>query len=238
MSKHEEKEITGEEIKKEFQVERMILFSDAVFAIVITLMAIEIRLPETGGKEGALPLGQALEHLLPVIVSYCISFVFIGAIWYQHLRMFSLLKDYDRGLIVRNLVLLFFVSLFPFSSSVITHEQGVMTAMFFYLGIILLSVAAQYFLYRYILVERPGLRISTGIAKHMQELRKQKISLVSFASTYVLITLTSLLITKPELKPMSVMWMAVFPFVYRWMAAKKAKHAKAGVTEESGSKPE
>lgn len=42
--------ITKDEIKKEFQVERMILFSDAVFAIVITLMAIEIKIPETNEK--------------------------------------------------------------------------------------------------------------------------------------------------------------------------------------------
>ena len=86
MSKHDEKEILGEEIKKEFQLERLIRFSDAVFAIVITLMAIEIRLPETGEHPGAEALVQAMDRLLPVIVSYCVSFVFIGVVWYQHPR--------------------------------------------------------------------------------------------------------------------------------------------------------
>src|ERR1700712_5704410 len=98
MKPNEEEEITYDEIKKEFQLERMVLFSDAVFAIVITLMAIEIKIPETELlTEETLP--HLLRHLLPTLLAYAVSFGFIGSIWYQHLKMFSLLKDYDKGLV-------------------------------------------------------------------------------------------------------------------------------------------
>src|SRR5215210_739264 len=88
-----------EEVKKEFQLERMILFTDAVFAIVITLMAIEIRIPDTEGTIASESLIKAIKHLVPVIFAYAVSFGFIGVIWYNHLKMFSLLKDYDKGLV-------------------------------------------------------------------------------------------------------------------------------------------
>src|SRR6478735_1826807 len=118
MSTPHKPEITKEEIKKEFQLERMILFSDAVFAIVITLMAIEIHLPELGEHEHytVSTFLTALKHVLPTVFAYAISFFFIGLMWYKHLKMFSLLKDYDRGLIIRNLIFLFFVVLFLFVS--------------------------------------------------------------------------------------------------------------------------
>jgi len=87
----EEKEIK-QEIRKEFQLDRMILFSDAVFAIAITLMAIEIRLPANSTEA----LSEKLVHLIPAILAYTISFVFIGQVWYQHLQVCGLLKDYDK----------------------------------------------------------------------------------------------------------------------------------------------
>ena len=129
MEQNDNEEITREEIKKEFQLERMILFSDAVFAIVITLMAIEIKIPETERLTDQ-TLAKALVHLLPTLTAYIASFIFIGAIWYQHLKMFSLLKDYDKGLVVRNMLLLFFVGLFPFSASIITRGKGQMIPFF------------------------------------------------------------------------------------------------------------
>jgi len=90
MSNDTNEEITREEIKKEFQLERMILFSDAVFAIVITLMAIEIKIPETVVlNDQTLP--KALLHLTPTLLAYIVSFGFIGSIWYQHLKMFIIL---------------------------------------------------------------------------------------------------------------------------------------------------
>ena len=222
MTSHDEKEFTSEEIKKEFQVERMILFSDAVFAIVITLMAIEVRLPETSEVTTPEGLTSAIIQLLPVFVSYCISFLFVGVIWFQHLRMFSLLKDYDTGLVARNLILLFFVSLFPFSSSVMTRASGAAVTIFLYMGIILLCTTAQFLLYDYILIRRPALRVRHEIDKHLEELRKRKISLVGFIITFILITATYFMIRNPEMKMMSTLWMAVFPVVYRMMIVRRA----------------
>src|SRR5436190_3557838 len=112
-SMDKEKEYLKDEIRKEFQLERMILFSDAVFAIVMTLMAIEIRLPENGPLNVE-TLPNQLMHLLPVIIAYAATFFFIGSTWYEHLRVFSFLKDYDKGLVVRNLIMLFFIGLFSF----------------------------------------------------------------------------------------------------------------------------
>ena len=65
------------ELKKEFQLERLILFSDAVFAIVITLMAIEIRLPQTDQTITSDQLNDMLRHLVPVFFSYAVSFIFL-----------------------------------------------------------------------------------------------------------------------------------------------------------------
>src|SRR5689334_14037167 len=110
----EDKEIK-EEIRKEFQLDRMILFSDAVFAIVITLMTIEIRLPHIEGEISNDVIWNQMLHLIPNIVTYAGSFLFIGATWYKHLQIFGMLRDYDVKLVIRNLVMLFFISFFPFA---------------------------------------------------------------------------------------------------------------------------
>lgn len=216
-------EITREEIKKEFQLERMILFSDAVFAIVITLMAIEIHIPESVGTLNDENLPHALLHVVPVILSYMVSFTFIGAIWYQHLKLFSLLKDYDLGLVVRNLLLLFCVGLFPFCASLMTKANGSMLATFIYIGIILLCIFVQFALQYYIVVQRPEIRLNADMADHVEELRKRKVSLVGFAISAVLIVITYLLIPDPNLKGLSMMWMMIFPLYYKLMYKKKKK---------------
>ncbi len=221
MENFETGEITRDEIKKEFQLERMILFSDAVFAIVITLMAIEIKIPESEVKLTSATLLKALFHLLPVLFAYCVSFIFIGAVWYQHLKIFSLLKDYDKGLVVRNLLLLFFIGLFPFCASLMTRAKGQMLPFFLYLGIIFLCIVAQFILHNYIVMKRPQLRVNTDMSEHVTELKKRKISLIGFSVAGVLITITYFLIPDPKLKSLSVLWMALFPVVYKILTKKK-----------------
>jgi uncharacterized membrane protein len=223
MSQHElkQEEITQEEIKKEFQLERMILFSDAVFAIVITLLAIELKLPE--GEISAADLGKKIMHLLPNFIAYAASFFFIGSIWYEHLKMFSVLKDYDRGLIVRNLFLLFFIGLFPFSATVIARIGNSMASYLIYLIVILLTLCAQYFLYQYIIVQRPELRNNANLSIHLEELKKKRISLIVNAILLVLIIITYFVIPNPKLKTLSFLWMAIMPIFYKLLLKKKKK---------------
>lgn len=104
------------ELKKEFQLERLILFSDAVFAIAITLLVIEIKVPELHEEFTDAALGQELLHLIPKFVGFLISFLIIGMYWTIHHRIFSFLVNYDRKLLWLNLFFLMSIVLMPFSS--------------------------------------------------------------------------------------------------------------------------
>lgn len=113
------------ELKKEFQLERLILFSDAVFAIAITLLIIEIKVPEI--EKDAVSdsaLLQALGHLIPKFVGFIISFLLIGLYWAVHHRMFGFVTSYDGRLRFLNLMFLFFVVLMPFSTGFYSEYAG------------------------------------------------------------------------------------------------------------------
>lgn len=110
------------ELQKEFELERMILFSDAVFAIAITLLIIEIKFPEVP-RDATVP--QIEELFKPVIIrflGFILSFFFIGLMWARHLKIFKYLKNYDNGVIFRNLLFLFFIVCFPFTASGLTEH--------------------------------------------------------------------------------------------------------------------
>jgi TMEM175 potassium channel family protein len=119
------------ELRKEFQLERMILFSDAVFAIAITLLVIEIKIPDkeqlkelglTQVSDNNLLLG--LGHLIPKFIGFLISFMLIGLYWTVHHRMFGFVTGYTRKLLVLNLFFLFFVALMPFSTGFYSEYAG------------------------------------------------------------------------------------------------------------------
>lgn len=112
------------ELRKEFQLERLILFSDAVFAIAITLLVIEIRIPDihTDVTDGLLL--NLLGHLIPKFLGFLVSFMLIGLYWTVHHRMFGFVTSYSRKLLVLNLVFLFFVALMPFSTGFYSEYAG------------------------------------------------------------------------------------------------------------------
>ena len=112
------------ELRKEFQLERLILFSDAVFAIAITLLVIEIKIPDEHDKITDGVLLQKLDHLIPKFIGFFVSFMLIGIYWTVHHRMFGFVTSYTRRLLILNLVFLFFIALMPFSTGFYSEYAG------------------------------------------------------------------------------------------------------------------
>jgi uncharacterized membrane protein len=106
------------ELKKEFQLERMILFSDAVFAIAITLLVLELKSPEASEAKNDEALAHHLLRLIPKFSGFLISFFLIGLYWTVHHRIFAYVINYNRRLIWLNLFFLFFIVLMPFTTSI------------------------------------------------------------------------------------------------------------------------
>jgi uncharacterized membrane protein len=92
---------------------RLEAFSDGVFAVAITLLALNLAVPGPG--HGA--LGHQLTHRWPGFVAYAISFFTIGIIWVNHHALFRTIKAIDRVLVFLNLLLLFFVVAIPFATA-------------------------------------------------------------------------------------------------------------------------
>ncbi len=104
--------------KVPFSLERIVFFSDAVFAIAITLLAIDIRLPEAAG-DGGQRLEEAILALAPVVFNYALSFAAIGLYWLAHWRRYDYVERADEGLAVINLAHLGFIALIPFPTALL-----------------------------------------------------------------------------------------------------------------------
>jgi uncharacterized membrane protein len=119
-------------------LERLVFFSDAVFAIAITLLVLEIRLPAgVGDLDNAGLLGSLL-GIWHQMFAYVISFLVIGSTWVAHHRKFRFVRKYDGALITLNLFFLMIIAFIPFPSSVISENPN-RTATIFYALVIVLS---------------------------------------------------------------------------------------------------
>jgi uncharacterized membrane protein len=101
---------------------RLEAFSDGVFAIAITLLVLEIRLPPAAEIEHAGGLSAALLALWPSYAGYVVSFVTIGIMWANHHEVIRLLARVDHGLMVWNLLLLMAISFTPFPTAVMAEH--------------------------------------------------------------------------------------------------------------------
>jgi uncharacterized membrane protein len=115
---------------------RIEAFSDGVLAIIITIMVLEIKAPEEDSFE-------SLKHLIPVFLSYVLSFIYVGIYWNNHHHMFQVVKKVNGSILWGNLFLLFWLSLIPFATSWIGEHHFAATPMSIY-GFILLMCAIAY----------------------------------------------------------------------------------------------
>jgi uncharacterized membrane protein len=129
----------GEEAEiEQLGLDRLVFFSDAVYAIAITLLVIDLRLPPGSGELGNVALRNTLQSMLPQFFSYVLSFLVIGSFWSNHHRKFRYVKGYDRRVVFINLLLLMVVAFLPFPTAVL-GESGNATATIFYAGTIVIA---------------------------------------------------------------------------------------------------
>jgi len=116
--------------------QRLEAFSDGVIAILITIMVLELRPPHD-------PRFGALVELVPVFLSYVLSFVYLGIYWNNHHHMFHAVQHVSGGVLWANLHLLFWLSLFPFATAWMGENHFAAAPTAFY-GAILLGAALAY----------------------------------------------------------------------------------------------
>ena len=106
----------------ELQFERIVFFSDAVFAIAITLLIIEIKVPHIDHAAPDREYWLALVKLIPNFFGYFFSFFVIGAYWVGHHRIYGHIVRWDYGLIWRNVLFLMAIAFMPFSTAFFTES--------------------------------------------------------------------------------------------------------------------
>lgn len=132
-------EISNDETQHtdQLDMERIVFFSDAVFAIAVTLLALEIRLPESETLLEDSQLLSQLGGIWHLYLGYFISFIVIGIFWMAHHRKFRLIKRYDTRLMLLNLLLLMVIAFIPFPTSLISKYPGQTSTIFYALTMIL-----------------------------------------------------------------------------------------------------
>ena len=166
------------EIKQKFQLERMIFFSDAVFAIAITLLIIEIKVPEITLPVREQKLINALASGIPKFIGFIVSFFLIGLYWAIHHSIFGFVTKYTPKLLWINLLFLFGIVLMPFSASFFSEYvlELKKTPVFVYTINICYLGLMNYFLWRY--MTNPRYLLTEKLPAHLRNYRSFRALLV------------------------------------------------------------
>src|ERR1044071_9978754 len=127
---------------------RLEAFSDGVIAIIITIMVLEMKVPHGGTLE-------ELRPLLPVFLSYVLSFLYVGIYWNNHHHMVHTCESVSGGVLWANLHLLFWLSLFPFATGWMgeNHFSALPSALY---GVVLLMAALAYWVLQQTIIASEG----------------------------------------------------------------------------------
>jgi len=127
---------------------RLEAFSDGVIAIIITIMVLEMKVPQGGSPRALIPL-------IPVFLSYVLSFIYVGIYWNNHHHMLHATTRVTGAILWANLHLLFWLSLFPFATGWMgqNHFAPVPTALY---GAVLFMAAAAYYILQQLIIVSQG----------------------------------------------------------------------------------
>ena len=124
--------------------DRLLAFTDGVFAIIITIMVLELKVPHDDGWGGLLKVA-------PTLLSYVLSFIYVAIYWNNHHHMFETVQRVNGATLWANMYLLFWLSLIPFATAWLgeTHHAPVPAAVY---GFVLLMPAIGYYVLQYVLI--------------------------------------------------------------------------------------
>jgi len=151
---------------------RLEAFSDGVIAIIITIMVLELKVPEGEGL-------ARLQPLAPVLLSYVLSFVHVGIYWNNHHHMLHAVRSVSGAALWANLHLLFWLSLIPFVTGWMGENHFAATPVALYGGVLLMAAIAYYILAR-TLIRHDGKE--SALARAMGRDVKGKVSVVLYVA--------------------------------------------------------
>jgi uncharacterized membrane protein len=151
---------------------RLEAFSDGVLAIIITIMVLELRMPHSGD------IGS-LHPLLPAILSYLLSFIYIGIYWNNHHHLLHTVKKVSGGILWANLHLLFWLSLVPAVTAWMGSNSFASTPTALY-GAVLMMAAIAYYILQLAILEKQG--SDSMLAKALGDDFKGKASIILYVA--------------------------------------------------------
>jgi uncharacterized membrane protein len=156
--------------------ERLTAFTDGVVAIIITIMVLELKVPHGTALADLVPV-------LPVFLSYVLSFIYVGIYWNNHHHMLTLCRTVTGPILWANMYLLFWLSLVPFASAWMGENQLSAGPVALYGGVLIMNAVA-YTLLMTLLIRHEG--PDSPLARAMGRDFKGKVSLVAYAAALVL----------------------------------------------------
>jgi uncharacterized membrane protein len=157
---------------------RLEAFSDAVIAIIITIMVLELKVPHDDSLQSLLPL-------VPIFLSYVLSFIYVGIYWNNHHHMLQASRRVSGSILWANLHLLFWLSLFPFATSWMgeNHFASMPSALY---GLVLLMAAIAYWVLQQTIIatEGPNSVLKSAVGGDWKGKLSPFIYLAAIASTF------------------------------------------------------
>ena len=161
--------------------DRLIAFSDGVFAVIVTVMVLELKAPDE-------PAFSALRPLWPTAVSYAVSYLFIAIIWINHHHLMRYVGPPTPGLIWINFVHLFMVSLLPFATAWVAHTRLASAPVVLYAGLFVCVDVAYNAFEHHVLTRADTTRVS-GSMRRMA--RIQSLCVLAGFTTAMLVALVA-----------------------------------------------